>query len=154
MPSSLLPNTSLALVALALSLAIRSDAPLLSAPLSCLSARMSALPRVTLWAWERREDLRSLDARKYAVAYLDQTLTIGLNVTRQPRRDPVVFPSRATRMPVVRIEAPRQAVLDETNRTSTLAAILSAAREPNIAALQLDYDATRRSHWQAPLHLC
>src|ERR1700729_4237944 len=114
MPSSLLSNTSLALVALAISLAIRSDESLRSSSLSCLSGRMSTLPGVTLWAWERREDLRSLDTSKYAIAYLDQTLTIGLNVTRQPRRDPVVFPSLAPHIPVVRIESPRQAVLDKT----------------------------------------
>src|SRR5713226_3991586 len=38
--------------------------------------RMSALPRVTVWAWERREDLRAVDAATTAVAYLDQTLLV------------------------------------------------------------------------------
>ena len=43
----------------------------------------------TLWAWERREDLHALDTRRFAVAYLDQTLTIGLTVEQPtPPRPP------------------------------------------------------------------
>ncbi len=141
MPSTLLSKASLACIALALSLAIRPDTP----PLP--PNRMSALPPITLWAWERREDLRSLDSpqdtRKYAIAYLDQTLTIGPDVTRQPRRDPVAFPAASTRIPVIRIEARRTAVLDSANRAAALEAILSTAREPGISAVQIDFDATR-----------
>ena len=147
MPSTLLSKASLAALALALSLvlslAIRPGTP----PHPLPASRMSTLPPITLWAWERREDLRSLaspqDIRRYAIAYLDQTLTIGLGVSRQPRRDPVAFPAASTRIPVIRIEAPRQAVLDPANRAAALDAILSTAREPDIAALQLDFDATR-----------
>lgn len=126
-----------ALIALLGSLSLRSDAP---AP--CVT-RMSALPPITLWAWERREDLRSIDTRRYAIAYLDRTLTIGLNVASQPRRDPVAFPAAAARIPVVRIEAPRNAILDDENRAAAVRAILEAARGPGIAALQIDFDATR-----------
>jgi hypothetical protein len=104
---------------------------------------MAALPRVTLWAWERPEDLRGLDARSAAVAYLDQTLTLGLIVQSQPRRDPVAFPASAVRMPVVRIEAARNAVLNGVNREDAVAAILRSAREPGIAGLQIDFDATQ-----------
>jgi hypothetical protein len=104
---------------------------------------MAALPRVTLWAWERREDLHALNTRRFAVAYLDQTLTIGLTVERQPRRDLLVLPSSAARIPVVRIEAPRNAVLNAENRSDAVEAILRSAREPGIAALQVDFDATR-----------
>jgi len=126
-----------ALAALFCSLGIRSDT------LPHPPASLSALPRVTLWAWERREDLRALDTRRFAVAYLDQTLTIGLIVDSQPRRDLLAFPASATRIPVVRIEVPQGAELNAENRSAAVDAILRSAREPGIAALQVDFDATR-----------
>ena len=126
-----------ALAALFCSLGIRSDT------LPHPPANLAALPRVTLWAWERREDLHALNTRRFAVAYLDQTLTIGLTVASQPRRDLLVFPASATRIPVVRIEAPPNAILNAENRRDAVDAILRSAREPGIAALQVDFDATR-----------
>jgi hypothetical protein len=106
-------------------------------------SRMDSFPRLTLWAWERREDLRSLDKKKFAIAYLDQTITIGVNSQSQPRRDPVIFPAASTRIPVIRIEASRLSLLDDSNRNEAVQSILSTAREPGIAALQIDFDATR-----------
>ncbi len=100
-------------------------------------------PALPCWAWERREDLRAIDTHRFAVAYLDQTLTIGPRVSSQPRRDAVVFPATAARIPVVRIGAGRGAVLNEQARADTVRAILSSAAEPGIAALQIDFDATR-----------
>ena len=52
-----------------------------------LSGRMAKLPRLTVWAWERREDLRGLNAQTTAVAYLDRTVAVdatGLHI--EPRR--------------------------------------------------------------------
>jgi hypothetical protein len=127
----------LALTALLGSLGIRSDA------LPHPQGPLANLPRVTLWAWERREDLHALNPRRFAVAYLDQTLTIGLTVHAQPRRDALAIPASATRIPVVRIEAPADAVLNGVNRADTVRDLLTSAREPGIAALQIDFDATR-----------
>ncbi len=126
-----------ALLALLLFLSIHSDA------LPHPQGRLAGLPRVTLWAWERREDLRAIDTRRFAVAYLDQTLTIGLTVHAQPRRNNLVFPESATRIAVVRIEAPSTAFLNDQNRIDAVQSILVSAREPGIAALQIDFDATR-----------
>jgi hypothetical protein len=126
-----------ALVASICSLGIHSD----SVPHP--TGRIASLPRYTLWTWERREDLRFLSTRNFAVAYLDKTLTIGLTVASQPRRDLVSFPATIARMPVVRIEAPHTAVLNSSNRIDVVDALLASAREPGIAALQLDFDATR-----------
>jgi hypothetical protein len=106
-------------------------------------SRMNSLPRVTLWAWERREDFRALKGQPIAIAYLDQTITIGTNVQRQVRRDPVVFPASSVRMPVIRIETSPQALLTDANRDGTVNSILLSAHEPGIAALQIDFDATR-----------
>ena len=130
-------GAALALLALLCGVGIRSDTRVRRV------SRMDALPRVTLWAWERPEDLRSVDAQRAAIAYLDRTLTIGLVVTDEPRRDPVIFPARATRIAVVRIETERGAVLNGFNRDAAVAAILRSARAPGIAALQIDFDATR-----------
>jgi len=44
---------------------------------------------------------------------------------------------------VVRIETARLAVLDDEIRAEAVRAILASAREPGIAALQIDFDATR-----------
>jgi uncharacterized protein DUF3142 len=137
MATSSLANVSLAIIALFGCLRIRSD----SAPHPAL--RMASLPRLTIWAWERREDLRTLDTQKFAIAYLDKTLTIGLDVQSQPRRDPVIFSASSTRIPVVRIETTREALLNEENRVEAVRGILASAQEPGIAALQVDFDATR-----------
>ncbi len=136
-PAKLWNGVSCALIALLIFLSLRSDA------LPHPQGRLSALPRITLWAWERREDLRAIDTQRYAVAYLDQTLTIGLTVQSQHRRNALVFPASATLIPVVRIEAPSTAILNTQNRDDAIQSILASARQPGIAALQIDFDATR-----------
>ena len=78
-----------------------------------------------------------------AVAYLDQTVTIGLGVESRERRDPLMLPAGAMLIPVVRIETARDAVLDRENRDTAVDAIVRVAREPGIAAVQVDFDATR-----------
>jgi hypothetical protein len=130
-------HLTLALTALLCSFGIRSDA--LPRP----PAGLASLPPFTLWAWERREDLHAIDTRRFAVAYLDQTLTIGFLVDKQPRRDPLVLPASAVRMPVVRIETAPGALLNDFNRDDLVRDLLLSAREPGIAALQIDFDATR-----------
>lgn len=135
---------ALAVAALAACVGVRSD----SAAQMRVAGRMAALPRVTLWAWERREDLRKVDVSRVAVAVLDRTVTIGLTVWSQPRRNPALLPEGVTRIAVVRIEAARGAVLNGANRDAAVEAILMSAREPadgapKIAALQIDFDATR-----------
>ena len=136
MATSTLPRIALAIAALFGCLAVRSDTQ------PHIPSRMAALPRLTLWAWERREDLRSLDPRKFAIAYLDRTLTIGTTVQSQPRRDPVAFSASTTRMPVIRIETAPMAVLNDENQSEAVQAILAAAHESGVAALQIDFDAT------------
>lgn len=137
-------GVALAVAALAACPCVRSD----SAAQMRMAGRMAALPRVTLWAWERREDLRNVDVSRVAVAVLERTVTIGLTVGSQPRRNPVLVPEGVTRIGVVRIEAARGAVLNAANRDAAVAAILMSAREPadgtpRIGALQIDFDATR-----------
>jgi hypothetical protein len=111
--------------------------------LACVARRplWTSSPRV-LWSWERREDLRPIDTRRYAIAYLDQTITIDLNAHSEARRNPVLLPDNAVRIPVVRIETASHAVLNAANREAIVQALLVSAQRPGIAALQIDFDAT------------
>jgi hypothetical protein len=55
----------------------------------------------------------------------------------------LVLPASAARIPVIRIEASRTAVLNDNNRRAAVESILLSAHEPGIAAIQIDFDATR-----------
>jgi hypothetical protein len=110
---------------------------------SSLSPRMRNLPQKTLWAWERPEDLRAINPETTAIAWLDQTLLLGPEVISQPRRQPLFYPSNATRIAVVRIETLPNARLDSAEEQQTVSLLLKSASRPGIAALQVDFDATR-----------
>jgi hypothetical protein len=124
-----------------LCLIIRPDAGFLASPGS--SERMLQLPSRTFWAWERAEDLHTVDPKTTAIAYLDQTILLGLDAISMPRRQPLIYPSNATLIAVVRIEAPPSANLDEAQQQKAIALLLKSAQRPGIAALQVDFDATR-----------
>jgi hypothetical protein len=108
-----------------------------------MSLRMSGLPRLTVWAWERREDLRGIDTATTAVAYLDRTVTVderGLTVS--PRRQGLLLPASVglVRIPVVRVETRDGALLNDA-MAETVASAIAAAAVPGSAALQVDFDA-------------
>lgn len=108
------------------------------------NARMAALPRVTVWAWERREDLREVDPATTAVAYLDRTLLVGARgVVVVPRREGMLLPAsaRLVKIPVVRVETAAEAVLDRAAAERAAQAIVDAVRPGDSAALQIDFDA-------------
>src|SRR5690242_9995792 len=66
-------------------------------------------PAVVLWAWERPEDLRGLDAKRFAVAFLAQTLTLkGDEVIFKPRHQPLEVSPETKMMAVTRIESQKQ----------------------------------------------
>ena len=115
---------------------------------SATAKRRSAFrtfPRVTFWAWERPEDLRSLDVQRYGIAYLDQTIFITDQVSSRPRMQRLLVPPAAKVMAVVRIEAPAQsAMVEAPSLASTVAdLIVRSARNPGISALQIDFDAVQ-----------
>lgn len=133
-----------------LCLIIRPDAAPLAS--SGPSARMLQLPSRTFWAWERAEDLHVVDPRTTAIAYLDQTILLGRDAVSTPRRQPLTYPSNATLIAVVRIEAPPGASLDAAQQQKAVALLLKSAQRPGIAALQVDFDATRsQRHFYAEL---
>lgn len=118
---------------------------------------MSKLPRLTVWAWERREDLREVDPRTTAVAYLDRTVLVdGGGVRVVPRRQGMLLPASAelVRIAVVRIEVAAGTVLDaapDAAQGDAVARAVSAAAAGNaVAALQVDFDARRSEReWYA-----
>lgn len=107
------------------------------------STRMICLPHRTLWAWERAEDLLSINPKTTAIAWLDQTILLGARVTSQPRRQPLRYPSQTSRIAVVRIETLPAVRLDSAAERQTVDLLLRSANLPKIAALQVDFDATR-----------
>jgi hypothetical protein len=114
-------------------------------PFQAHRTRFREFPALTLWAWERPEDLRELDSRSFAVAYLDQTLVLTNTVEVVPRRQPLAVSPEVKLIAVVRIEAPTQfAMLELPDLPGTVAGlIVASARKPAVAALQIDFDATR-----------
>ncbi|WP_260703256.1 hypothetical protein [Edaphobacter flagellatus] len=107
------------------------------------TSRMRQLPRLTVWAWERREDLRAIDPRSTAIAYLTKTVVLdahGLAVT--PRHQGLLLPAaeELVRIPVVRIETGEGAELTDATAELAAAAIVEAVSQSS-AALQIDFDA-------------
>jgi hypothetical protein len=124
-----------------LCLTLRSDVVPSKGP--GLSARIMCLPRRTLWAWERPEDLHFIDPATTAIASLDQTIVVGKAVVSQPRRQPLSYPSAVRRIAVVRIEVVTGATLDTAQQHEIANLLLQSASQSDIAAFQVDFDARR-----------
>ena len=109
------------------------------------SAKFESFPQVTLWAWERPEDLRSLGPSKYAVAYLDQTIFLTTPASNVPRMQPLRVSPGMQVMAVVRIdERGGSARLDDPQYVAGVAELVAlSTRRPGVSALQIDFDALR-----------
>lgn len=98
-----------------------------------------------LWAWERPEDLRFIDPKNTAVAYLAKTIHLrGDKALSQPRLQPVRLPENALRLAVVRIESDRQEIptLSPAQQERTLAEIIDLTEINRLSGIQIDFDAT------------
>lgn len=96
-----------------------------------------------LWAWERPEDLRTLDPGKVGVAYLCQTLALdGGRLSRAPRMQPLLVAGGTRLMAVTRIEVNHAAPLNpsEALREEVVRAVLGEVR-PGVHGIQIDFDA-------------
>jgi hypothetical protein len=115
---------------------------------------MAKLPRLTVWAWERREDLRGLDASTAAVAYLDRTVMLdGAGLRIVPRRQGMLLPDSTAlvRIAVVRIEVANGTPLNAAQADAVALAVSEAAADGDaVAALQIDFDARQsQREWYA-----
>lgn len=103
-------------------------------------------PRVVLWAWERPEDLRTLDANRFAVAFLAQTLVLkGDDVISSPRHQPLDVSPQAKLIAVTRIESEKttgqRAALSDAQRQRLVTLIVKTLELRNVSAIQIDFDA-------------
>jgi hypothetical protein len=116
-------------------------------------------PRMILWAWERPEDLKSIDANRFAVAFLAQTLVLkGDEVIVDPRQQPLDVSPETKLIAVTRIQSQKQtgqrAALSELQERKLVSLILRTRELRNVLALQIDFDATasEREFYRALLH--
>lgn len=112
---------------------------------SARADRMNRLPRIVLWAWERRENLTFIDPNTTAVAYLAATFELsGDGVLVRPRFQPLTAPPRTTLIAVVRIENDRRSppTLSASQRAAATR-IIAGLASASPAAIQIDFDATR-----------
>lgn len=116
-------------------------------------------PRVVLWAWERPESLKTVDANRFAVAFLAQTLALKNDeVILDPRHQPLDVSPETKLMAVTRIESQKttghHAALSDGQRQKAVEHILRTMRLRNVSAIQIDFDATssERDFYRALLH--
>lgn len=100
-----------------------------------------------LWAWERPEDLRFLNSRRYGVAFLAQTLLLkGNEVIQKPRHHPLLVPPDVKIVAVTRIESPRSTAMRPTLSVLQTARVTDLIHKTlelkNVSAVQVDFDAT------------
>src|SRR5215470_12070553 len=103
-------------------------------------------PRIVLWAWERPEDLKGIDANRFAVAFLAQTLVLkGDEVIYDPRQQSLDVSPQTKLMAVTRIESQQQTgqpvSLTEPQKQRVIALILRTRELRNVSAIQIDFDA-------------
>jgi hypothetical protein len=103
------------------------------------------MPKKIVWAWERAEDLRFLDAEKFGVAFLAQTLTLQQDdVVFRPRRQPLeladnIYVIAVTRIETVKENSKRPALSGE-QRKKLVGLIKKTLELPNVKAIQTDFD--------------
>lgn len=105
-------------------------------------------PPIILWAWERPEDLRFLDSKKFGVAFLAQTLILrGEDIEYLPRRQPLKIKPETFLIAVTRIETEKKLTstnptLSDSQKNRAVELIKQTSQLPNVKAIQIDFDAT------------
>jgi hypothetical protein len=109
---------------------------------ACADPR-AAPPELTLWAWQRPEDVRFAGA-DVPVAYLAATARIdGRGFESVGRRQPLRTAAGAASWPVVRVEVTRRTTADDlTVHRRALAAVIDTVARAD-RRVQIDFDARR-----------
>jgi hypothetical protein len=101
------------------------------------------LPHVILWAWERPEDLRFVNPQQVGVAFLARTVFLGRTSVRvRPRLQPLRLAPGTRLIAVARVEARGGIGGSPEQRAQTVRALAEMASLPNLAGVQVDFDAT------------
>lgn len=117
-----------------------------SANLRVSSDRLSQLPFLVLWAWERPERLRVAKSQKIGVAFLAKTIYLrGDKTVIRPRLQPLEVRDDTPLIAVARIEIDHRQppTLSEEQSTNASKEIALLARLPQVVAVQVDFDASR-----------
>ena len=100
---------------------------------------LPGLPRIFVWAWERPENLESLEPGAAGVAFLARTVFLRhVVVSVRPRLQPLRHNPGAVLMAVVRVES-SGVPLPPVDAAAE--AVAEAARIGGVRALQIDFDA-------------
>ncbi len=104
------------------------------------------MPGKFLWAWERPEDLRSIDPNEFGIAFLAQTLFLENDrVMPRPRRQPLDVPPGTYLIAVTRIETNKETTrrpkFDVSMIGKTAFLIKNTLSLPNVKGVQIDFDA-------------
>ena len=104
------------------------------------------MPAKILWAWERPEDLRFLDTKKFGVAFLAQTLYLQNDtVDFRPRRQPLQIAPETYLIAVTRIETDKRnsnrTALSDNQKEKIVSLIKKTLELSNVKAVQIDFDA-------------
>ena len=114
------------------------------------------LPPLMLWAWERPEHLGFIDPHRVGVAYLARTVRLrGDDVIVRPRFQPLEVPHDAAIVAVVHVESDYliPPALTPSQRVAAVRAIVGAAANRRVSAIQVDFDArvSQREFYRALL---
>jgi len=105
-------------------------------------------PQLTLWAWERPEDLRFLHSDNVGVAYLAGSVYLEQSPVVRPRLQPLRVGEHTPVTAVVRLEPTKSTptVFADEYRIRLAEQIVRLSTAPQASALQIDLDATRSQH--------
>ncbi|MDQ4122111.1 MAG: DUF3142 domain-containing protein [Acidobacteriota bacterium] len=109
---------------------------------STQNSGLEDFPPIILWAWEREENLEFLDAKKYGVAFLAQTLELKDDETIvRPRRQPFRVSPETALIAVTRIESGESPALSDKQKNEIINSVLKTLELKNVLAVQIDFDA-------------
>jgi hypothetical protein len=107
------------------------------------SSRLSELPPIILWAWERPTDLRFINPKVTGVAFLARTIRLDSgDVVIRPRLQTLNLPGAVRVIAVARVET-NKPELSVQQREKLAEALADMARLPNVSHIQIDFDATQ-----------
>jgi hypothetical protein len=111
-------------------------------PNTVTNSKLKNFPHTILWAWERPEDLRFLNPKQFAVAFLAQTLTLSTqDVLVKPRQQPLKVSPETKLIAVTRIETDKIPALSQNQLDELTRLIVNTLKLKNVAAIQIDFDA-------------
>ena len=106
----------------------------------------TSMPQKIIWAWERPEDLRFLDAKEYGVAFLAQTIFLEKDsVILRQRRQPLEVSPGTYMIAVTRIETnkdgTKRPTFDAEMVAQTVKLIQNTLDLADVKGVQIDFDA-------------